>query len=197
VITAIDEILMITPLCCLRMIGITCLAARTQLFTRMFPRCGIPDSFAGWDDWESYVRFLYETGSVTEHTQIWWSVRPHLAFPTVEIRIADGQPDLAEAQSLAALAYALAVEELTRVDSSVAFEELRFRSYPSFTRIVVEAAARLSYLTAAGTSEIRVRLSGLNVPGVHLEEIDDGVWSIHFCRVLLGRVDERHYIIRT
>jgi len=62
-----------------------------------------------------------------------------------------------------------------RVDSSVAFEELRHRSYPSFTRIVVEAAARLSYLTAAGRSEIRVRLNGLNVPGVHVEEIGDGL----------------------
>ena len=56
-------------------------SARTQIFTRMFPRCGIPDSFEGWDDWESYVRFLYETGSVTEHTQMWWSVRPHLHVP--------------------------------------------------------------------------------------------------------------------
>ena len=45
---------------------------------------------------------------MTEHTQLWWSVRPHLAFPTVEIRIADGQPDLAEAQSLAALGASLA-----------------------------------------------------------------------------------------
>jgi hypothetical protein len=62
-----------------------------------------------------------------------------------------------------------------RVDSSVAFEELRYRSYPSFTRIVVEAAAGLSYLTAVGRTEIRVRLSGLNVPGVHLEEIGDGL----------------------
>ena len=61
----------------------------------------------GWDEWESYVRFLYETGSVTEHTQMWWSVRPHLAFPTVEIRICDAQPDLAEARSLAALSYSL------------------------------------------------------------------------------------------
>ena len=51
-----------------------------------------------------YVRFLYETGSIDEHTQLWWSVRPHLAFPTVEIRICDAQPDLAEAQALAALA---------------------------------------------------------------------------------------------
>lgn len=83
-------------------------SARTQIFTRMFPRCGIPDPFAGWDDWEGYVRFLYDTGSITEHTQLWWSVRPHLAFPTVEIRVCDGQPDLAEAQALAALATSLA-----------------------------------------------------------------------------------------
>jgi len=82
-------------------------SARTQIFTRMFPRCGIPDAFTGWQEWESYVRFLYETGSVTEHTQIWWSVRPHLAFPTVEIRICDAQPDVAEARSLAALCYSL------------------------------------------------------------------------------------------
>jgi carboxylate-amine ligase len=82
-------------------------SARTQIFTRMFPRCGIPDAFAEWQEWESYVRFLYKTGSVTEHTQIWWSVRPHLAFPTVEIRICDAQPDVAEARSLAALCYSL------------------------------------------------------------------------------------------
>jgi carboxylate-amine ligase len=82
-------------------------SARTQIFTRMFPRCGIPDAFAGWDEWERYVRFLYETGSISEHTQIWWSVRAHLAFPTVEIRICDAQPDIGEARSLAALCYAL------------------------------------------------------------------------------------------
>jgi carboxylate-amine ligase len=82
----------------------------------MFPRCGIPDWFAGWDDWEDYVRFLYETGSITEHTQIWWSVRPHLAFPTVEIRICDAQPELAEARSLAALAYSLAARIARALD---------------------------------------------------------------------------------
>jgi glutamate---cysteine ligase / carboxylate-amine ligase len=82
-------------------------SARTQIFTRMFPRCGVPDAFAGWAEYERYVRFLYDTGSITEHTQIWWSVRPHFAFPTVEIRICDGQPQLGEAQALAALLYSL------------------------------------------------------------------------------------------
>ena len=82
---------------------------------------------------------------------------------------------LAPGVSAARPALAAARPPVTRVDSTVAFEELRYRSYPSFTRIVVEAAARLSYLTAAGRSEIRVRLSGLNVPGAHLEEIGDGL----------------------
>jgi len=83
-------------------------SARTQIFTRFFPRCGVPDAYDGWASFEDYVRFLYETGSITEHTQLWWSVRPHLAFPTVEIRICDAQPELHESQALAALATALA-----------------------------------------------------------------------------------------
>src|SRR3954454_15870498 len=82
-------------------------SARTEIFTRTFPRCGVPDPYEGWSGFERYVRFLYDTGSIDEHTQIWWSVRPHLAYPTVEIRICDAQPDLAEAQSLAALIYTL------------------------------------------------------------------------------------------
>jgi glutamate---cysteine ligase / carboxylate-amine ligase len=95
-------------------------SARTEVFTRMFPRCGIPDAYGDWQGWEDYVAFLYRTRSITEHTQIWWSVRPHLAYPTVEIRICDGQPDLAEAQSLAALAYALAARCARALDEGEA-----------------------------------------------------------------------------
>jgi carboxylate-amine ligase len=91
-------------------------SVRTQIFTRFFPRCGVPDALHSWDEHASYVRFLYETGSVDEHTQLWWSVRPHLAFSTVEIRICDGQPELAEAQGLAALLYALTARIARAVD---------------------------------------------------------------------------------
>jgi glutamate---cysteine ligase / carboxylate-amine ligase len=91
-------------------------SARTQIFTRMFPRCGIPDRFADWIEFERYVRFLFDTGSITEHTQLWWSVRPHLMFPTVEIRICDAQPDLAEAQSLAALMFSVTVRIARALD---------------------------------------------------------------------------------
>jgi carboxylate-amine ligase len=90
--------------------------ARTEIFTRLFPRCGVPDAYGSWGEFERYVRFLYETGSITEHTQIWWSVRPHLAFPTIELRICDGQPELAEARALAAFGYALTVRIARALD---------------------------------------------------------------------------------
>ena len=91
-------------------------SARTEVFTRMFPRCGVPDAFRDWAEYEDYVRFLYDTRSITEHTQLWWSVRPHLAFPTVELRICDGQPELGESQALAALMYALTVRIARAID---------------------------------------------------------------------------------
>ncbi len=91
-------------------------SARTQIFTRMFPRCGVPDPYGSWAEFEAYVRLLYETGSIDEHTQLWWSVRPHLAYPTVEIRICDAQPDLGESRALAGFAYALAARIARAVD---------------------------------------------------------------------------------
>jgi glutamate---cysteine ligase / carboxylate-amine ligase len=91
-------------------------SVRSQIFTKMFPRCGIPDAFANWDEYAQYVTYLWETGSISEDTQIWWSVRPHLAFPTVEIRICDGQPQLGEAISLAALLYATTARIARAID---------------------------------------------------------------------------------
>jgi carboxylate-amine ligase len=102
-------------------------SARTQIFTRFFPRCGVPDAFASWREYEDYVRFLYATGSVDEPTQLWWSVRPHLAFPTVEIRICDAQPDVADAQALAAFAYALTVRIARALDDGEPLPDLPHR----------------------------------------------------------------------
>jgi len=102
-------------------------SARTQIFTRFFPRCGVPDAFGSWAEYESFVRFLYQTHSIREHTQLWWSVRPHLAFPTVEIRICDGQPELQEAQSLAAFATSLVARVARAYDEGQPLEPLPHR----------------------------------------------------------------------
>ena len=102
-------------------------SARTQVFTRMFPRCGVPDAYDGWRAYEDYVRMLYRTRSILEHTNIWWSVRPHLAFPTVEVRICDAQPLVGEAQALAALIYSLVATVARDLDAGVPAEHLPHR----------------------------------------------------------------------
>ena len=85
-------------------------STRTQIFTRFFPRCGIPDHLSSWDEYADFVRFLISTKSIREHTEIWWSVRPHQAFPTVEVRICDAQPDLGRSVALAGFTVALAAD---------------------------------------------------------------------------------------
>jgi carboxylate-amine ligase len=81
-------------------------SARTEIFTRMFPRCGVPDHFGRWETYADYVELLFRVRSIVEHTQIWWSVRPHLSFGTVELRIVDAQSRADESTALLALASA-------------------------------------------------------------------------------------------
>jgi N-acetylmuramoyl-L-alanine amidase len=86
-----------------------------------------------------------------------------------------GLPRLAPGSTVIRPVAATAKPPIKRVDMSVSFEELRYRSYPSFTRIVVEAGAGLSYLTVPGKTEVRVRLSGLVVSAPQAEDIGDGL----------------------
>jgi glutamate---cysteine ligase / carboxylate-amine ligase len=81
-------------------------SARTQSFTKQFPRCGVPDAYGSWAAYADYIRFLLETRSISEYTQVWWSIRPHFAYGTVEVRICDAQATAGESESLAALVVA-------------------------------------------------------------------------------------------
>ena len=92
-------------------------SARTEIFTRMFPRCGIPDHYGDWDTYASYVDFLYRTNSIIESTQIWWSVRPHLTYGTVEVRIMDAQSCAGESTALLALAAACVAQAALDYDA--------------------------------------------------------------------------------
>jgi carboxylate-amine ligase len=78
-------------------------SARTQSFTKSFPRCGVPDCYGDWATYAKYIDFLVKTNSIVEYTQVWWSVRPHFSFGTVEVRIADAQATAAESDALAGL----------------------------------------------------------------------------------------------
>ena len=85
-------------------------SARTQIFTKSFPRCGVPDRFGSWEAFREYLEFLQRTGSIVEYTQVWWSVRPHLSFGTVEMRICDAQVTSPESEALAALIVAAVLQ---------------------------------------------------------------------------------------
>jgi glutamate---cysteine ligase / carboxylate-amine ligase len=76
---------------------------RTEIFTRTFPRCGVPSPFRDWAGYADFVGLLERVGSVVESTQLWWSVRPHHAFGTVEVRICDAQTRGEESFALAGL----------------------------------------------------------------------------------------------
>jgi carboxylate-amine ligase len=76
---------------------------RTEIFTRTFPRCGVPSPFVDWESYAEFVAMLQRTGAVVESTQLWWSVRPHHEFGTVEVRICDAQTRGEESFGLAAL----------------------------------------------------------------------------------------------
>ncbi|MBK8294653.1 MAG: YbdK family carboxylate-amine ligase [Solirubrobacterales bacterium] len=92
-------------------------SVRTQIFTRMFPRCGIPGQFKTWDQYAEFIETLKGLGSVVESTQLWWSVRPHHAFGTVEVRICDAQSDAAESTALAGLITAVVAQTALDLDS--------------------------------------------------------------------------------
>jgi carboxylate-amine ligase len=76
---------------------------RTEIFTRTFPRCGIPSPFRDWHRYAEFVEMLERIGAVVESTQLWWSVRPHHAFGTVEVRICDAQTRGDESFAIAGL----------------------------------------------------------------------------------------------
>ena len=78
-------------------------SARTQIFTRSFPRCGVHEPFGDWRGYSDFVDFLVGANSIVEHTQLWWSVRPHHDFGTVEFRICDAQTRAEDSTGLAGL----------------------------------------------------------------------------------------------
>jgi glutamate---cysteine ligase / carboxylate-amine ligase len=97
-------------------------AVRSQIFTKSFPRCGIPEAFGSWQAYSDYVEFLVHTNSVVEHTQLWWSIRPHHAFGTVEVRICDAQSSADDSTALAALLAACVAQAALEFDDGVAHD---------------------------------------------------------------------------
>ena len=129
--------------------------ARTQMFTRTFPRCGIPDHFGDWATYTDYIDLLVRTQSIVEYTQVWWSIRPHFRFGTVEVRICDAQPGAGESEALAALIVACVLQAAADAAEGRPFE-------PQPNRVLEENLWRA----------IRYGMDGRQLDLETLEEID-------------------------
>jgi carboxylate-amine ligase len=98
-------------------------SVRSQTFTKSFPRCGVPDAYGGWRAFRDYLELLIDTHSIVEYTQVWWSIRPHASFGTIEVRICDAQATAVESEELAGLVVACVGQALRDIDEGVPFDD--------------------------------------------------------------------------
>jgi carboxylate-amine ligase len=128
-------------------------SARTQIFTKSFPRCGIHQPWGSWATYADFVELLKRTDSIVEATQLWWSVRPHHLYGTVELRICDAQSTAEESTAIAGLAAACIAQAAIDHDEGV-------RPEPVPARLVEENLWRA----------IRYGLDGRMIDSDRLEE---------------------------
>jgi carboxylate-amine ligase len=102
-------------------------SVRTEIFTRVFPRCGIHEPFGSWDAYADFVDLLVRTNSIVEALQLWWSVRPHHSFGTVELRICDAQTRGQESFALGGLITACIAQTALDYDAGLLAEPPRQR----------------------------------------------------------------------
>jgi carboxylate-amine ligase len=91
-------------------------STRTPIF-RAFPRVGIPPLYDGWEDYQRRIGFMVESGVMEDYTYLWYDVRPHPNFGTVEIRACDAQTRVEHTLALTALIQAMVKELAEHYDS--------------------------------------------------------------------------------
>jgi carboxylate-amine ligase len=96
---------------------------RCKVFDK-FPRTNIPDLYSSWSEFENYVNLLIKTNCIDDAKKIWWDIRPHPYFPTLEFRVCDIPMRVDETIAIAALCQAI-VAKLYRLHE----QNLSFRHY--------------------------------------------------------------------
>ncbi|MFY9219838.1 MAG: glutamate--cysteine ligase [Candidatus Nanopelagicales bacterium] len=99
-------------------------SARTKVFEAM-PTTGLPPHLSGWDEFNDFLDSLITAGSIETVREVWWDVRPHPGFGTVELRMCDATPTIREACALAALAQCIVQWCDDEMDAGRALPETR------------------------------------------------------------------------
>jgi carboxylate-amine ligase len=111
-------------------------STRCSVF-KMFPRTGVPDTFSSWNDFESYVDTLVKTHCIDDGKRIWWDLRPHAIFNTIEFRLCDLPTDVNDTLAIVALIQAIVAKLYVlrsknqgfRVYNRALIEENKWRAY--------------------------------------------------------------------
>jgi carboxylate-amine ligase len=90
-------------------------SSRSKVFENL-PTAGLPYRMDGWQEFEEFMATLITAKAITSIREVWWDIRPHPDFGTVELRICDGIPTLGEVAGLAAMAQSLVEWLDTRID---------------------------------------------------------------------------------
>lgn len=93
---------------------------RSKVFEN-FPRTNLPDEFGSWAEYDNYLKLLIRTGCIDNGKKIWWDIRPHPFFPTLEIRICDIPMRVDETIAIAALCQAVAMKLYTLYKKNLSF----------------------------------------------------------------------------
>jgi len=97
---------------------------RSKIFDR-FPRTGIPDHFNSHSEYLLYVDLLVKTKCIEDPSKIWWDIRPHPKYPTLEFRICDVQMKVEETIAIAALIQAVVAKLYKLIDQNLGFRLYR------------------------------------------------------------------------
>ncbi len=99
---------------------------RLKVFER-FPRTGIPDSFESLSEYEDYCKLLVKTGCIDNAKKIWWDIRLHPFFDTLEVRVCDAQTRVDDTLAIAALIQAVIAKLYKLVRQNITFRVYRRR----------------------------------------------------------------------
>jgi carboxylate-amine ligase len=99
---------------------------RLKVFER-FPRTGIPDSFESLSEYEDYCKLLVKTGCIDNAKKIWWDIRLHPFFDTLEVRVCDAQTRVDDTVAIAALIQAVIAKLFKLLRQNITFRIYRRR----------------------------------------------------------------------
>jgi YbdK family carboxylate-amine ligase len=133
-------------------------SARSKVFEGL-PTAGLPYQLSGWDDFENFMETLISAHTITTIREVWWDIRPHPQFGTVELRICDGLPTLYEIGWAAALSQCLVELFNSQLDKgytlpmpkgwTVRENKWRAARYGIDAEIIVDETGRTAPLRAA------------------------------------------------